>query len=199
VRILLVAAALAVALAIPAGLVLARDGGEPDFRGNTAPEGETLPEFELIDEGGWSVNSKALRGKALAVTFLDTRCTEACPVIAAQMALAIRALGKERKQVHAIAITADPVGDTRERIRAFLQRYRALGLVHYLDGTVADLRPLWRGFKVASSLDSGNPNMHSAPVRVYDGNGRWRSTLHAGVDLTPAALAHDLRTAAAAS
>jgi hypothetical protein len=38
--------------------------------------------------------------------------------------------------------------------------------------------------------------MHSAPVRVYDGRGRWRSTLHPGVDLTPANLAHDLRLAA---
>jgi hypothetical protein len=37
--------------------------------------------------------------------------------------------------------------------------------------------------------------MHSAPVRVYDAEGRWRSTLNAGVDLTPANLAHDLRLA----
>jgi hypothetical protein len=34
--------------------------------------------------------------------------------------------------------------------------------------------------------------MHSAPVRIYDREGRWRSTLHAGVDLTPANLAHDI-------
>jgi cytochrome oxidase Cu insertion factor (SCO1/SenC/PrrC family) len=60
---------------------------------------------------------------------------------------------------------------------------------------VAELRPVWRGFQVSSSLDSGDSNMHSAPVRVYDPEGRWRSTLHAGVDLTAASLAHDLREA----
>ena len=55
--------------------------------------------------------------------------------------------------------------------------------------------PVWRAFEVVSSLDSGDSNLHSAPVRVYDGEGRWRSTLHPGVDLTPANLAHDLREA----
>jgi cytochrome oxidase Cu insertion factor (SCO1/SenC/PrrC family) len=85
--------------------------------------------------------------------------------------------------------------DTPERIDQFFARYRATGTMRYLDGTVAELRPVWQGFQVASSLDSGNSNLHSAPVRVYDGDGRWRSTLHAGVDLTPVDLAHDLREA----
>jgi hypothetical protein len=52
-----------------------------------------------------------------------------------------------------------------------------------------------KAFAVAASHDTGNSNMHSAPVRVYDRDGRWRSKLHSGVDLTPANLAHDLRAA----
>jgi hypothetical protein len=38
-------------------------------------------------------------------------------------------------------------------------------------------------------------DFHSADVRVYDRTGRWVSTLHAGVDLTPQNLAHDIKTA----
>jgi cytochrome oxidase Cu insertion factor (SCO1/SenC/PrrC family) len=195
VRTAVLLAALVAALAIPAGVLLARGGEETDFRGSEPPAGLTLPPFELRDETKRPVSSAGLRGKVLAVTFLDTECTEACPIIAAQMAQAMRALGDEQERITAIAITADPVGDTQARIRAFLGRYRAKGLVHYLDGSVAELRPVWRGFKVASSLDSGDSNMHSAPVRVYDGEGHWRSTLHAGVDLTATNLAHDLRLA----
>lgn len=194
-KIAVLLAALVAALAIPAGLLLARGGEETDFRGSEPPAGLMLPPFELRDEANRPVSSESLRGKVLAVTFLDTECTEACPLIAAQMAQAMTALGDERERIQAIAITADPVGDDPARIRAFLGRYRALGLVHYLDGTVAELRPVWRGFKVASSLDSGDSNVHSAPVRVYDGDGRWRSTLHAGVDLTATNLTHDLRLA----
>jgi protein SCO1/2 len=195
VRIVVVLGVLVVALAIPTTVLLARGGKTADFRGSEPPSGLMLPAFELRDQQGRQVRSADLRGKALAVTFLDTECTEACPIIAAQMTRAGEALGADRDRVETIAITVDPLGDTPERIERFLARYRAAGTLRYLDGTVAELRPVWRGFQVASSLDSGDSNLHSAPVRIYDGEGRWRSTLHAGVDLTAATLANDLREA----
>jgi protein SCO1 len=145
------------------------------------------------------VRSSDLRGKAVAVTFLDAQCTEACPIIAAQVGQAVRALGDERSDYDALAISVDPIRDTPAKIDAFLKRYRAKGDLRYLDGSVAELRPLWNAFAVAAVPDTGNPNLHSAPVRIYDGNGRWRSTLSAGVDLTPANLVHDLREARHAS
>jgi protein SCO1 len=188
--------ALLAALAIPVGFLLSRGEDGADFRGNEAPEGFTVAPFELPDDEGRVVRSAELRGKALAVTFLDTQCTEACPLIAAQMGQALRALGDDRSEVEALAISVDPIRDTPARIEAFLRRYRAKGELRYLDGTVAELRPVWKAFAVAASHDTGNSNMHSAPVRVYDREGRWRSTLHSGVDLTPANLAHDLRVAA---
>jgi protein SCO1/2 len=194
-RIAVLLGALAAALAIPAGVLLARGGDEADFRGSRPAADLMLPPFELRDDQGRLVRSSDLRGKALAVTFLDTECTEACPIIAAQVSQAMKALGDDRGRAEALAITVDPVGDTRQRIEQFLARYRATGALRYLDGTVAELRPVWEGFQVASSMDSGNSNLHSAPVRIYDGDGRWRSTLHPGVDLTPVDLAHDLREA----
>ena len=188
--------ALLAALLVPAAFLLTRSSEEEDFRGNRAPEGLTLPAFELQDDEGRPVRSSELRGKALAVTFLDVQCTEACPIIAAQLGQALRALGEDRADVEALAISVDPVRDTPARIDEFLRRYRAKGALRYLDGTVAQLRPIWKAFAVAASHDTGDSNMHSAPVRVYDGRGRWRSTLHPGVDLTAANLAHDLRVAA---
>jgi len=199
VRIAIVVAALLAALAIPAGLLLGRTGEEADFRGSEPPDGITLPVFALRDDEGRVVRSAELRGKSLAVTFLDAQCTAACPIIAAQIGSAMRTLGDSRKDVEAIAISADPVEDTPVRIDRFLRRYRAKGALRYLDGTVAELRPVWKAFAVAVSHDTGSSNIHSAPVRVYDANGQWRSTLHPGVDLTATSLAHDLRAALTAS
>ena len=54
------------------------------------------------------------------------------------------------------------------------------------------LRQVWKRFDILSSLESGD-TLHSAPVR-YDG-GVWLARLHAGVDLTPGNLAHDVRVA----
>jgi protein SCO1/2 len=194
-KVLVAIGALAAALAVPAVLLLARGGDEVEFRGSRAPDGFTLPAFALRDDNGRTVRSDALRGKAVAVTFLDAQCTEACPVIAAQVGQAMRALGEDRTKIEALAVSVDPVHDTSAQIDTFLRRYRAKGELRYLDGTVAQLRPLWKEFAVAASQDTGNSNMHSAPVRVYDGEGRWRSTLNPGADLSPANLIHDLQAA----
>lgn len=183
-------AALAAALA-----VLLLRGEEPSFRGSIPPAELTLPRFAATDDEGRAVSSAELEGKVLAVTFLDTRCTEACPVVAAQLARAHEALGEDRDDVELLAFTVDPVEDTPARIDAFLARNRAKGKLRYLDGTVDELRPVWSAFGILAAYDTGNPNMHSAPVRVYDRDGTWRSTLHTGVDLTPANLVHDLRSA----
>jgi cytochrome oxidase Cu insertion factor (SCO1/SenC/PrrC family) len=194
-RFSLLAAALFGALAVVLGFVLARDGGEPDFRGSEPPEGLAMPEFSVDVRDGSTVSTSGLRGKAVAVTFLDTQCTEACPVVAAQMGQAMRLLGSDRRDTVALAFSVDPVNDTPARIRSFLARFGAVDAIRYVDGSVADLRPVWSGFKILPSHDTGESNMHSAPVRVYDKEGRWRSTLHPGVDLTAANLAHDLRAA----
>lgn len=187
-RVALLGAALLGALAVVLGVVLTRDGGGADFRGSQPPEGLTIPAAAFEVE-------PALRETAVAITFLDTQCTEACPIVARHIGDAMRLLGDERGRVLAVAFSVDPVNDTPVRIQAFLQRFRAQDELRYVTGTVSELRPVWDGFKILPSVDTENSNLHSAPVRVYDTEGRWRSTLHPGVDLTAANLAHDLKTA----
>jgi protein SCO1 len=193
VKLLALLGGLAVVLAVALGLLLTRGGSAADFRGSRPPDGLSLPSFELRDQDGREVSSEDLRGKAVAVTFLDSECTEACPIIAAQMGQAVRTLGDGK--VEAVAITVDPVGDTPKRVDTFLRRFRAQRELRYLDGSLAELRPVWKAFAVLPAVDSGSSNIHSAPVRIYDQEGRWRSTLNSGADLTTANLAHDLREA----
>jgi protein SCO1/2 len=190
VKLLAVLGGLAVVLAVALGLLLTRGGSAADFRGSQPPDGLSLPSFQLRDQDGRQVSSEDLRGKAVAVTFLDSECTEACPIIAAQMGQAVRTLGDSK--VEAVAITVDPVGDTAKRVDTFLRRFRAQRELRYLDGSLAELRPVWKAFAVLPAVDSGSSNIHSAPVRIYDTEGRWRSTLNSGADLTTANLAHDL-------
>jgi protein SCO1/2 len=197
VKLLAVLGGLAAVLAVTLGLLLTRGGTAADFRGSRPPDGIALPAFQLRDQDGRQVSSESLRGKAVAVTFLDAECTEACPIIAAQIGQAMRTLGD--RKVEAVAITVDPVRDTPTRIDTFLRRFRAQRELRYLDGSVAQLRPVWKAFAVLPAVDSGSSNIHSAPVRIYDTQGRWRSTLNSGADLTTANLAHDLREASAAS
>lgn len=175
--------------------------GDSRYRGSEPPTGIAMPEFSLRNHDGRLIRSGELRGRVTVLTFLDSQCTESCPVIAWTVA---RALGEltpaERKDVHAVAISTDPAEDTTASVRRFLARNRATGRLRYVGGGEPErkLRKVWRAFQVLSSLESGDDTLHSAPVRIYDRTGTWVATLHAGADLSEASLAHDIRVALAA-
>jgi protein SCO1/2 len=168
------------------------------YRGSEPPALIPLPSFALRDYTGELVRSGELRGKVIALTFLDSQCTESCPVIAAQIGRAFDLLSaSERRQIVAVAISTDPAEDTPGSVRAFLRRNRALGNMLYVGGGEPEtkLRQVWKSFYILSSLEAGKDTLHSAPVRVYDRRGVWVATLHAGADLSPGNLVHDLRIA----
>jgi protein SCO1/2 len=179
------------------GLALTR-GSESGsaYRGSKVPSGHSLPPFVLRDHRGTVVRARALEGKVVVLTFLETKCREACPFIAGQIGIAFRGMSTaQREGVTAVAISTHPRDDTPATARAFLRRERAERFVHYLVGSEKELRPVWRAFYILSAFDTGDADVHSAPVRIYDRESQWVSTLHAGVDLTPANLIHDVMLA----
>lgn len=189
-----IAVAALVAAAAAGVALLSRDG--ESFRGSRPPAGVELPHFSLRDANGERVASDDLDGKVVLITFLDTQCTQACPIIGELLRQGLGRLDDdERENTVAIAISVHPGDDTPATVRAFLDRHRIEGTLRYLIGSEAELRPVWRAFQVLPALDTGSSDLHSAPIRVYDGDGTWVSTLHAGADLTPENLAHDVRTA----
>jgi cytochrome oxidase Cu insertion factor (SCO1/SenC/PrrC family) len=158
-----------------------------------------MPRFALRNYSGRLIRAGDLRGKVTLVTFLDTDCTTKCPIIAAALGDALRLLSPaERRDVAALAITVNPSGDSPQSVRTFLRRRQA-GQLDFLLGSVRALRPVWRSFHIVAAAETGNPDVHSADVRIFDRRGIWVATQHAGVDLTPSNLAHDVRTALAAS
>jgi cytochrome oxidase Cu insertion factor (SCO1/SenC/PrrC family) len=172
--------------------------GSGQFRGSEPPDGIAMPDFALRNYDGRLVSSEDLRGRVSLLTFLDSQCTESCPLIAWTVARTLDSLtAAEREALRAVAISADPAEDTRASVRSFLVRNRAVGRVLYLGGgeRVGKLSSVWNEFQVLSSFESGHDTLHSAPVRIYDRRGVWVATLHAGADLTQANLAHDLRVA----
>ncbi len=196
----LVAAAAVSALAVGAvtGFVVASRGGSDaaSYRGSAPPPGIMLGDFDLRDYTGVRISRNELDGKVVLLTFLESKCKEACPIIASQVALGLERLApEERKRVIAIAISTHPVDDTPASVRAFLRAHRAEGKLHYLIGSEQELRPVWKRFGILSALDSGDADTHSASVHVYDRSGEWVASLHPGIDLTPANLVHDVGVA----
>ena len=202
-----IAVSLSVAAAGAVAILLASDGSGPSgavnrsgnteglYRGSEPPAGISLPAFKLRNYTRELVDSKALRQKVVLITFLESKCKEACPFIAGQIGRTLTRLGDaERSHVIAIGISTHPIDDTPARVRAFLRRERAEGKLKYLVGSEQELRPVWTAFQILPAFDSHDAEIHSAPVRIYQ-DGTWVATLHTGADLTTENLLHDVRVA----
>lgn len=201
--VLLLLAGLGGLLVVAAAIGVAARGTEPSadspYRGSEPPATFELPRFELTSYRGTPVASSSLEGKVVLLTILDAQCTDVCPILASVVAGTVDRLTKtERRQVGAIGISGDPTEDTSSAVRRFLTKQQADGRLDYLLGSEQELRPVWDALQILPSLDSGQDNVHSAPLRIYDRNGVWVATQHAGVDLTEQNLLHDIRTALAA-
>lgn len=191
-RVLLAATAV-VAVVVPVALwAWPSSDAELSYRGSTPPPGLMLPSFSLLDQAGRTIDSDDLRGKVVLVTFLETQCTASCPIIGEMIREAFRRLDGEAV---ALGISVHPGDDTPAEVRAYLRRHRLRGELRYLVGTEREMRPVWKAFAVLAAVDTHDPNIHSAPVRVYDPEGEWVSTLHAGADLTPENVVNDVRAA----
>jgi protein SCO1/2 len=192
------AAGVLVLAALAAGFVgFARgDSDREALRGSSPPVGVDLPAFSLRSYTGAVVRSGNLDGKVVVVTFLETKCQEACPLIAGHIAEAAERLsGDTRRRTRFLAISTHPGDDTPSSVRRFLVNHRAVGKLDYLIGSERELRPVWNEFAILSALDSGDANSHSASVRVFDSSGTWVSSLRNGVDLNAENLAHDVAAA----
>ena len=165
------------------------------YRGSIPPRGIHAADFALHDYRGATVRMHTLRGRVAVVSFVDSKCTEKCPIVTAVIARALRQLPADtRREVVALLITVDPEVDTPQNVERFLEARRARGL-HYLTGSVSALRPVWKAYGILPASGTRNPDFHSSDVRIFNRDGIWVSTQHAGVDLTARNLDHDISVA----
>lgn len=162
------------------------------YRGSVPPPGIRAPDFTLRDYRGGRVTMSSFRGRVVVLSFVDSKCTTKCPIVTSVMARAIERLGPaQRASVVPLLMSVNPRIDTPTSIHRFLARRRALGL-SYLIGSLQRMRPIWKAYGILSAAATGNADVHSSDVRIFDRRGIWVSTQHAGVDLTAANLDHDV-------
>lgn len=166
------------------------------YRGSEPPPGIRIPDVTLSSYRDGAVSLRSQKGKVVVLTFLDSKCTDTCPIIAALIGRTWPVLtAAEKAQIRVYAISVNPLVDTPVSVRRFLAARHALTALDWLVAPVKKMRPVWHDFSVLPATETGNNDVHSADVRVFDRRGIWVSTQHAGVDLTPSNLVHDIRLA----
>ncbi|HLH99528.1 MAG TPA: SCO family protein [Acidimicrobiales bacterium] len=138
------------------------------------------PAFTLTDQAGRSISSTSLRGKTVALTFLDDTCTSDCPVIAQEFRVADQYLGRLAGKVEMVAINANPRFTTRNYLSAFDQQEDLAHLPNwrYLTGSLRQLRAVWKAYGQSVVYEpAGAMIAHSENAWVIDPAGRVRAVL----------------------
>ena len=171
-------------------------GRQGPFLGNRLPDGvrnRRAPRVRLVDARGGVIDTRRLRGTPYVVTFLYTDCPDVCPLIAQELRQALLSLGRRARRVAVLAVSVDPRGDTREHVSAWLERRRMPRNFHYLIGTEAALRSVWRSYFVGPQRRDVKQSLHTASIWLVDAQGRWRTKFSGGVPVPSREIAHDLR------
>ncbi len=190
------------------GLVVVRAGKAAAGTGaGTAPRearpGDVLPEVTLVDQAGRRFRLAELRGKAVALTFVYTRCPlpDYCPLMMRHFARAEEVLVADpglRERTRLLTVSFDTKHDTPEVLRAFGKPFQKTTppFSHWILASGED--PAIRSLGEALELDyleetqSFTHNLRTAVlspagtlVRLFRGN-----------DWTPEDLVAELRSAA---
>jgi cytochrome oxidase Cu insertion factor (SCO1/SenC/PrrC family) len=150
--------------------------------GAPSPIHVPAPAFSLVDQHDVPVTLSSLRGKTIALTFLDPVCTSDCPIIAQEFRQADSMLGAGSKGVEFIAIDANPRYTAPDDLVAFDDQ-ESLEHVRnwlYLTGSGAELRHIWDSYGILVGYASGGAMIaHSDTAYVINRSGDLRYELDA--------------------
>ena len=125
----------------------------PDLQAETKRYKRTLaaysiPDVTLINQDREEVNLKDFlnSGKPVLLDFIYSTCTTICPVLSAGFSNMQKKLGPNVDKVHFVSISIDPEYDTPERMRQYLDRYRAKPGWNYFTGTRKDIETAMYAF-----------------------------------------------------
>ena len=137
------------------------------------------PDFQLTDQNGSLVSLSDFRGKVVVLTFMDSKCTDTCPLTAADFREAYRQLNQdEANEVTFLGVNvnveASAVAYILETTHAW--RLDEIPSWHFLTGSRDSLEPVWKDYGVSVTHNpDGNSIMHTPGTFLIDplGQKRW--------------------------
>ena len=152
------------------------------INGQPEPTDTPAAPFELTDQNGAPVSLATLKGRTIALTFLDPVCTTDCPLIAQQFRQVDESLGAAAaKNTAFVAVVANPTYLGVEFVQAFdSQENMNMPNWYFLTGSLAQLTAVWNAYGIqVQTIGSGGMAAHSDTTYVIDGAGHLRIILGA--------------------
>jgi protein SCO1/2 len=177
----------------------------PEPRVHEAHPGDVVPDVALVDQDGRPLRLADFRGKALALTFVYTRCPlpDYCPLMMRNFAAAHAALEKDpalAARTHLLTVSFDAKHDTPEVLRAFGRPFqetaRPFTQWTLATGKEEAIRALAAALELSYAEESQSFT-HNLRTAVIGPRGKLRH-LFRGNDWKPEELVAELKAAAGA-
>jgi protein SCO1/2 len=162
----------------------------PSFHGEAswAPGARPAPAFALRDQTGALVSLRSLRGRAVVLGFMDSKCKQACPVEGRMLAAAVDRV-PVRMRPRLIVVSVDPAGDTPASAEQAMRKWQLAGRASWLLGTHAQLARVWRAYDITVLPVKGDI-LHSTAAYLIDAHGDERTGYL--LPFVPTQMARDL-------
>lgn len=137
----------------------------------------TAAAFTLTDQFGHTLSLRDFRGHAVVLEFMDTHCTDICPLVSEEFVDAYHDLGSQASHVTFIAINVNKFHAQVTDVAAFSRAHRldTIPSWHFFTGSLHDLQATWRKYGVDVIAPSPTADViHSSYVYFIDPQGRER-------------------------
>ncbi len=135
------------------------------------------PAFSLTDQHGQRVSLERLRGRAVVLEFMDSHCTDICPIVSAEFIYAYRDLGKAASRTVFIAVNVNPYYRTVAEMAAYTREHQldTIPSWHFLTGSLASLRAIWRAYDILVAAPSRTADViHTSEILFISPQGTER-------------------------
>jgi protein SCO1/2 len=138
-----------------------------------APPDEAF-DFRLVDQRGEPLALSDLRGRAVLLDFVFTRCPGPCPILTtAHVGLQRRLPAELTGRIHFVSISVDPAYDTPDRLREYAETRGAdLSTWSFLTGEVPDIEEVLRRYHLGTIRQPDGSIDHVVATFLIDPEGR---------------------------
>jgi len=132
-------------------------------------------DFKLTDHNGTPRTLADFRGKVVVIFFGYVHCPDVCPTTMADLAQAMRGLGKQANRVQVLFVTVDPERDTPELLAQYVPAFDAEFLGLYGDKKATEQAAQAFDVSYQKQITRSGYNVdHSSGTFMVDTAGRVR-------------------------
>jgi protein SCO1/2 len=138
----------------------------------------------LVDQTGRTFTIASLRGAPVIVTFVDTHCRDACPLVNAQFERAATEIARAHRRTKLLTLTLDPERDRLAEMHKVAVDFGA-DPRHWLlaSGSVRNVHAVMDALGVIVRRGpDGYQDVHTTFIYVLDSKGRLARTMLAAAD-----------------